>query len=40
MKATEGWKEGFPEEVAFELGLGEWWACPERRTFQAEGKKK
>lgn len=38
MKATEGWREGFPEEVAFELGLGEWWACLKRRTFQAEGK--
>lgn len=31
-------EEGFPEEVVFELGLGEW-TCPRgRKAFQAEGK--
>lgn len=39
-EATDvGVEEVFPEEVAFELDLAEWWACPRRRrTFQAEGK--
>ena len=32
-------EEGAPEEMAFELGVGDWWTCPRRgRAFQAEGK--